>query len=147
MGMKRVNWVGLCLLLGLGCGSSSHQYRPSPPIHGASANAAATTQVLGLWRSNFGPVKIERDDSRGGSHLMGVWRYERNGTEIIGYFQGQLDGNVMHLRWQEPAQPKPLVGKGYLTFDSEGGTFTGRWWTDSRDRQGEWNGWRPPTAP
>jgi hypothetical protein len=103
-------------------------------------------RALGLWKSSFGPVKIERDDASGPGQLMGAWVYDRAGQEVVGTFGGELSGNVLHFRWQEPARPSDLVGEGYLVFDPTGESFTGRWWTDARDRGGDWNGWRTDAA-
>jgi hypothetical protein len=106
------------------------------------------SRALGLWRSTFGAVKIEPDESKGGlsaGAVQGVWVYERLGQEVIGYFAGTLRGNVLELGWQEPNDP-PLVGQGYLVFDVHGRQFSGRWWSDRRDRVGDWNGWRHGSA-
>jgi hypothetical protein len=105
--------------------------------------------ALGLWRSTFGAVKLEADNNKGGlaaGAVQGVWVYQRQGQEVIGYFAGQLRGNVLQFRWQEPNNP-PLTGEGYLVFDVQGRQYNGRWWTDRRDRVGDWNGWRPQNAP
>jgi hypothetical protein len=102
------------------------------------------SRALGLWRSTFGAVKIEADNSKGGLQagaVQGVWVYHRQGQEIVGYFAGQLRGNVLQFRWQEPNNP-PLTGEGYLVFDVQGRQYNGRWWSDRRDRVGDWNGWR-----
>src|SRR5262245_25084478 len=101
-------------------------------------------RALGLWRSTFGAVKIEADNSRGGLEsgaIQGVWVYQRQGQEIVGYFSGSLRGNVLQFRWQEPNNP-PLTGEGYLVFDVTGRQYSGRWWSERRDRVGDWNGWR-----
>ncbi|MEJ7603189.1 MAG: hypothetical protein WKG01_35200 [Kofleriaceae bacterium] len=101
-------------------------------------------RALGLWRSNFGAVKIEADDVNGGLQrgaVQGVWVYQRAGQEVVGYFSGNLRGNVLQFRWQEPNNP-PLTGEGYLVFDQQGRQYDGRWWTDRRDRVGDWNGRR-----
>ncbi len=100
--------------------------------------------ALGLWRSTFGAVKIEPDNNRGGAQagaVQGVWVYQRQGQDVIGYFSGSLRGNVMDFKWQEPANP-PLVGEGFLVFDVNGHQYSGRWWSDRHDRVGDWNGWR-----
>src|SRR5688500_894773 len=79
-------------------------------------------RVLGRWRSTFGAVKIEGDNSKGGiqmGSIQGVWVYQRQGQEVIGYFAGNLRGNVLQFRWQEPGsqgQP-PLNGEGWLQFE------------------------------
>jgi hypothetical protein len=102
--------------------------------------------ALGLWRSTFGEVKVEADDSKGGLQagaIHGVWVYQRNGVEVRGYFAGRLRGNVLDMRWNENPT---LAGAGYLVFDPSGRQYTGRWWTDRRDRNGEWNGWRDAVA-
>jgi hypothetical protein len=117
---------------------------PPPP------QAMEAGRALGLWRSTFGAVKLEADPSRGGLQagaVHGVWTYQRQGQEVIGYFHGQLRGNVLQFQWQEPSNP-PLVGAGYLVFDPQGRQYTVRWWTEARDRIGDWNGWRhaPPQS-
>jgi hypothetical protein len=73
--------------------------------------------------------------------VQGVWVYQRQGQEVVGYFAGNLRGNVLQFHWQEPNTP-PLTGEGYLVFDPTGRQYSGRWWSDRRDRVGEWNGWR-----
>ena len=106
------------------------------------------TSALGLWRSNFGAVKIEADNSKGGlsyGAVQGVWVYQRQGQEVVGYFAGQLRGNVLQFRWQEPNNP-PLTGEGYLVFDPQGRQYSGRWWSDRRDRGGDWTGSRNAPA-
>jgi len=117
---------------------------PPPPQEMEPARA------LGIWRSTFGAVKIEADNSRGGietGSLHGVWVYQRQGQEVVGYFSGNLRGNVLEFKWQEPNDP-PLTGSGYLVFDRSGRQYSGRWWSERRDRVGDWNGWRnqPGTA-
>ncbi len=106
--------------------------------------AMEPARALGLWRSTFGAVKIEADNSRGGlqtGSVQGVWVYQRQGQEVVGYFSGNLRGNVLQFKWQEPSNP-PLTGDGYLVFDQQGRQYSGRWWSDRRDRVGAWNGWR-----
>jgi hypothetical protein len=121
------------------------QMSPPPPREMEPARA------LGLWRSTFGAVKIEADNSRGGigaGAVQGIWVYQRRGQEVIGYFNGTLRGNVLDFRWQEPGGPDapPLVGAGYLVFEQTGRQYSGRWWSDKRDRVGDWNGWRQASA-
>ena len=123
-------------------GGPGDQGGPPPP------QQMEPTLALGLWRSTFGAVKIEADDSHGGlaaGSLHGVWTYQRQNQEVIGYFAGNLRGNVLQFRWQEPNDP-PLTGEGYLVFDVHGRQYAGRWWSDRRDRVGDWNGWRQPRA-
>jgi len=105
-------------------------------------------RALGLWKSNFGAVKIEEDLTHGqpgAGVLQGVWMYKRGGQDVIGYFAGKLDGNVLQFTWNEPpaaGAAAPLAGSGYVVFDVQGQRFRGRWWTDGKDRVGEWTGWR-----
>lgn len=104
--------------------------------------------ALGLWQTNFGAVKIEADNSKGGlqaGSVQGVWVYQRQGAEVVGYFAGNLRGNVLQFRWQEPNNP-PLTGEGFLVFDPQGRQYNGRWWSDRKDRVGDWNGWRKPQS-
>lgn len=114
-------------------------YNTSPPPPQAMDSALA----LGLWKSSFGAVKLETDAAAAPGTVHGVWVYDRQGTEVIGYFAGALRGNVLEFTWEEPAiDGTPLAGAGYLVFDPYGQRFTGRWWTQARDRVGEWTGWR-----
>ena len=118
------------------------QASPPPP------QQMDAVRALGLWRSTFGAVKIEPDNSQGGleaGSLQGIWVYQRQGQEVIGYFSGNLRGNVLQFRWQEPNEP-PLTGEGFLVFDVQGRQYSGRWWSDKRDRVGDWNGWRQANA-
>jgi hypothetical protein len=118
------------------------QNQPPPP------QQMDATAALGLWRSTFGAVKIEADNSKGGLQsgaVQGVWVYQRQGQEVVGYFAGSLRGNVLDFRWQEPNNP-PLTGAGFLVFDPQGRQYSGRWWSDRRDRVGDWNGWRQAPA-
>jgi hypothetical protein len=119
----------------------SQMESPPPPQQMDAARA------LGLWRSTFGAVKIEADNSHGGLQagaIQGVWMYQRQGQDVIGLFYGTLQGNVLKFRWQEPGNP-PLTGEGYLVFEASGRQYSGRWWTDKRDRVGDWNGSRAAT--
>src|SRR6476660_717764 len=148
--MARVLVVALACFAALGSATSNNN---SPAVQPQMANMSPpppqemdASRSLGLWRSTFGAVKIEADNNRGGIQagaIQGVWVYTRkgDGQEVVGYFWGSLRGNVLDLRWQEPNNP-PLVGAGYLVFDREGRQFNGRWWTDKRDRIGDWNGAR-----
>lgn len=118
------------------------QSSPPPP------QQMEASRALGLWRSTFGAVKIEPDDSKGGlsaGNLQGIWVYQRQGQEVVGYFAGSLRGNVLQFRWHEPNDP-PLTGEGFLVFDVQGRQYSGRWWSDKRDRVGDWSGWRQATT-
>ncbi|HVK73473.1 MAG TPA: hypothetical protein VM734_09125 [Kofleriaceae bacterium] len=129
--------------------SASSRSQSPPPAVGAwnaqppQAQAMDPRVSYGLWKTTFGAVKIE-EESPGRIH--GVWTYDRQGQQVVGYFAGALDGNVLRLTWREPAQPDAsspqLTGEGWLVFDPGGGRFTGRWWTNSHDRQGDWTGER-----
>jgi hypothetical protein len=112
----------------------------SPP----PAQDMEASRALGLWNSSFGAVKIEPDARGGGIEagaVQGAWVYKRRGEEVIGIFWGNLRGNVLEFRFQEPGNP-PLTGAGYLVFDRSGRQYQGRWWTDRRDRVGDWTGRR-----
>lgn len=118
-----------------GYGGNAASYQYSPPRSQPMPPEAA----VGLYRTSFGPVKIEPD---GDGRVMGVWVYDRNGQEVIGFFHGALDGNVLRFDWQEPGDPQPLAGSGFLVFHTDGTGFWGKWWTGSRDRGGDWTGQR-----
>lgn len=144
----RIPFLLSAALLFAACGSSSYGPRTNaPPQVTATPQAPASrpmdpAMALGLWKSNFGPVQVAADTAKGTGYLMGVWVYDRDGREIIGSFSGQATGNVLNFSWEEPTTAAPLRGAGYLVFDPYGKSFTGRWWTDNRDRGGDWNGWR-----
>jgi len=138
--------------VGSATSTSNNQQAPQQPQVGQNSPPPAqqmeASRALGLWRSTFGAVKIEADESRGGlqtGNVQGVWVYQRQGQEVVGYFAGNLRGNVLQFRWQEPNTP-PLTGEGYLVFDPTGRQYSGRWWSDHRDRVGDWNGWRQDSA-
>ncbi|MBA3456380.1 MAG: hypothetical protein H0T42_24990 [Deltaproteobacteria bacterium] len=119
-------------------GAQPANNQPPPP------QQMEPSAALGLWRSTFGAVKIEADNSKGGLQagaVQGIWVYQKQGQEVVGYFAGSLRGNVLQFQWQEPSNP-PLTGAGYLVFDVQGRQYSGRWWSDRRDRVGDWNGWR-----
>jgi hypothetical protein len=125
---------------------------PAAPTAGPTPTVALDpATVIGLWRTSFGPVKIEADETGSPSAIAGVWSYDRGGEAVVGYFQGALDGNVLRFDWHEPGPG--LTGAGYLVFDARGESFDGRWWSRDQARQGEWTGRRvtadaaPATAP
>jgi hypothetical protein len=136
----------------LGASASSRQTTAPPQPAGAwnaqppQSQAMDPRAAVGLWKSTFGAVKIEAADPGMPTAVHGAWTYDKQGAQVVGYFGGTLDGNVLRLTWREPAQPVPgapiLEGEGWLVFDPAGARFTGRWWTNSRDRQGDWSGWR-----
>ncbi len=142
--------IGVLICAVLVSAASARSTSPSSP---SGSNGRADLPVpqpmpshraLGLWKSSFGAVKIQSD---GSGKLMGVWVYQRAGREIVGFFSGPIDGNVLSLSWEEPSDAEPLRGSGYLVFDPSGRTFSGKWWSGSRDREGDWTGWRAPGAP
>lgn len=159
--LARVALVLAACVAAVGSATSSSNKQPPPPPGPQEQPIGSPpppqqmdpSVALGLWRSTFGAVKIEPDNAKGGLQagaVQGVWVYQRQGQEVIGYFAGQLRGNVLQFRWQEPNTP-PLTGEGYLVFDVQGRQYSGRWWSDRRDRVGDWTGWRqqgapPPTA-
>jgi len=151
--VARVVAVLAACVAAVGSASSSSNQKQSMSGPGNQASPPAPQQMeavraLGLWRSTFGAVKIEPDNSKGGldaGSLQGIWVYQRQGQEVIGYFAGSLQGNVLQFHWQEPNDP-PLTGEGFLVFDVQGRQYSGRWWSERRDRIGDWNGWRQTNA-
>jgi hypothetical protein len=146
----RVALVAASCAAAIGSASSNSNNAQDP----AAANGAQqgppqpqqmdAQRALGLWRSTFGAVKIDADGAHGGigaGAVHGVWEYSRQGQDVIGYFYGTLQGNVLRFKWQEPANP-PLTGEGFLVFEQTGRQYSGRWWSDRKDRVGDWNGWR-----
>jgi hypothetical protein len=142
----------LALLAAAALALAASAAKPTPSINEYNQNggqpAVPRAQAmdprapLGLWNTNFGAVKLESD----GAGLHGAWSYDRDGQQVIGYFGGVLDGNVLRLTWREPAQATPgvpqLAGAGWLAFDPSGTTFAGKWWSDDRQRSGDWTGTR-----
>jgi hypothetical protein len=133
--------------------STSNQQAQSQQSQASASSPPPSQQMepmraMGLWKSTFGAVKIEPDERNGGlqsGNVQGAWMYQRQGQDVVGLFWGSLQGNVLKFKWQEPSSPQstqPLAGEGYLVFDPAGRQYSGRWWSDRRDRVGEWNGWR-----
>jgi hypothetical protein len=146
--VARVALVAASCLAAVGSASSNSNTAADPqasPQQGPPQPQQMDAQhALGLWRSTFGAVKIDADGAHGGIQagaVHGVWEYSRQGQDVIGYFYGTLQGNVLRFKWQEPANP-PLTGEGFLVFEQGGGQYHGRWWSDAKDRVGDWNGWR-----
>lgn len=126
---------------------------PVPIAHRAPAPTASMppSAALGLWKTSFGPVKIAANDQADNPRaIMGVWVYERAGQEVIGFFTGELAGNVLSFAWHEPAggpgAADDLTGDGYLTFNAAERRFFGRWWSRDGQLGGEWTGARPEPA-
>jgi len=149
--MKAVNVGRVLLVLGAAfaaAASTTSNSKPAVQNAASPSGAPQPTQMdpanaMGLWKSSFGAVKVESDGRGAMGSVHGVWVYDRGGAEVIGYFAGPLNGNVLEFTWQEPAADgTSLAGAGYLVFDPYGQKFTGKWWTNGRDRQGEWTGWR-----
>jgi len=129
-------------------GSSQPQQPQTTQTNAPPPQEMEAARALGLWRSTFGAVKIDADNAHGGIQagaVHGVWQYQRQGQDVVGYFYGTLRGNVLQFRWQEPNNP-PLTGEGYIVFEQTGRQYSGRWWSDKRDRVGDWNGWRQASA-
>jgi hypothetical protein len=146
--VARVALVAASCLAAVGSATSSSNNQPDPQTAAQQGphqpQQMDAQRALGLWRSTFGAVKIDPDNAHGGiaaGAVHGVWEYSRGGTDVIGYFYGTLDGNVLRFKWQEPANP-PLTGEGFLEFEQTGRQYHGRWWSDRKDRVGDWNGWR-----
>lgn len=153
--MKVVNLARILLVLASACAAIASTSSQKPAANAAQPGSSGApqpsamdpVQAMGLWKSSFGAVKIETDVQGAMGAVHGVWIYDRNGQEVIGYFTGPLNGNVLEFSWQEPAADgTSLTGAGYLVFDPYGQRFSGKWWTNARDRQGEWTGWRPTPA-
>lgn len=122
------------------CGCVEHAYRvvPAPP-----ARPMATGLLLGAWDSNFGAMRIEADESRGGlarGAVSGSWTYWDPSAirEVRGFFKGTQDGTVVRLSWREGEES----GDGFLELSPTGDAFSGRWWNNERTKTGAWRGWR-----
>ncbi len=144
----------LALGLALAAGSATSTRGPAGASGPPPVQPMDPAMAVGVYKSTFGPVKIELDDQGQPGAVHGVWAYDRDGEEVLGYFFGTLDGNILRFEWEErPAPtPAPLRGQGYIVFEASGGSFYGRWWTERRDQGGEWTGDRyqgadPPPAP
>lgn len=149
--LARVLTIAAAFTAAVGSATSNTSSQPQQPQNAQSSppppQEMETARALGLWHSTFGAVKIDADNSKGGlaaGAVQGVWQYQRQGADVIGYFYGTLKGNVLQFRWQEPGSNSspPLTGSGYLQFEQTGRQYSGRWWSDKKDRVGDWNGWR-----
>ena len=151
--MKRLASVcRIALLAGAALALAASASKPTPAINQYPQNggqgAMPAPQAMdprapvGLWNTNFGAVKIEPD----GAGLHGAWSYDRDGQQVIGYFGGALQGNLLRLTWREPAQRTDgvpqLSGEGWVAFDPSGTSFAGKWWTTDGQRKGDWTGTR-----
>jgi hypothetical protein len=149
--LARVLTIAAAFTAAVGSATSNTSNQPQQPQNAQSSppppQEMDAARSLGLWHSTFGAVKIDADNSKGGlqsGSVQGVWQYQRQGADVIGYFYGSLRGNVLQFHWQEPGSNSspPLTGEGYLVFEQTGRQYSGRWWSDKRDRVGDWNGWR-----
>ena len=149
--LARVLTIAAAFTAAVGSATSNTSNQPQQPQNAQSSppppQEMEAARSLGLWHSTFGAVKIDADNSKGGLQsgaVQGVWQYQRQGADVIGYFYGSLRGNVLQFHWQEPGSNSspPLTGEGYLVFEQTGRQYSGRWWSDRRDRVGDWNGWR-----
>ena len=149
--LARVLTIAAAFTAAVGSATSNTSNQPQQPQNAQSSppppQEMDAARSLGLWHSTFGAVKIDADNSKGGLQsgaVQGVWQYQRQGVDVIGYFYGSLRGNVLQFHWQEPGSNSspPLTGEGYLVFEQTGRQYSGRWWSDRRDRVGDWNGWR-----
>jgi hypothetical protein len=149
--LARVLTIAAAFTAAVGSATSNTSNQPQQPQNAQSSppppQEMDAARSLGLWHSTFGAVKIDADNSKGGLQsgaVQGVWQYQRQGADVIGYFYGSLRGNVLQFHWQEPGSNSspPLTGEGYLVFEQTGRQYSGRWWSDRRDRVGDWNGWR-----
>ena len=151
-----IRYIALLFLLLAGLASSSsrgpqprqplHVGQPTQPVdltpayQGPKAPLAESMNLelaLGIWEANFGSVKIERDSTQGKLGLMGVWVYDKSGSEVIGYFEGRLNGNILEFDWSEPSEGGILRGKGHIRFEPDGRRFVGPWWSEDGKRTGE----------
>ncbi|MEO8841387.1 MAG: hypothetical protein ABI591_32115 [Kofleriaceae bacterium] len=149
--LARVLVIAAAFTAAVGSATSNTSNQPQQPQNAQSSppppQEMEGARALGLWHSTFGAVKIDADNSKGGLQagaVQGVWQYQRQGADVVGYFYGTLRGNVLQFHWQEPGSNSspPLTGEGYLQFEQTGRQYSGRWWSDKRDRVGDWNGWR-----
>jgi hypothetical protein len=149
--LARVLTIAAAFTAAVGSATSNTSNQPQQPQNAQSSppppQEMDASRSLGLWHSTFGAVKIDADNSKGGLQsgaVQGVWQYQRQGADVVGYFYGSLRGNVLQFHWQEPGSNSspPLTGEGYLVFEQTGRQYSGRWWSDKRDRVGDWNGWR-----
>ncbi|HET6613197.1 MAG TPA: hypothetical protein VFG83_14470 [Kofleriaceae bacterium] len=137
-----------------GGGGSYGGQAPAEPgtahVSPAPTLAMPAAAALGLWQTSFGPVKIVANGAAGPQAIMGVWVYDRDGREVIGFFGGQLSGNVLSFSWHEPAGAPglddDLTGSGYLTFNPAERRFFGRWWSGDGRLDGSFSGVRPRPA-
>jgi predicted esterase len=95
--------------------------------------ADETPRVAGEWKTSFGPVRLELQNS---GEVKGKIVYSR--LDI----QGKVEGKTLALEYDQ--------GKIHLnatwTFDPSGNAFTGSFQASNGNR-GIWNGWRPdPSA-
>src|SRR6267154_5526112 len=93
--LARMVTLAAACLAAVGSATSNTNSQPQqPPTSQQSpppAQDMEAARALGLWRSTFGAVKIDADNSKGGiaaGAVHGIWQYQRQGQEVIGYFFG-----------------------------------------------------------
>lgn len=138
--------LGLVSFLLVGCYQSPSPRQPPPPVYdNGSSSFQHTAEIEGVWDSNFGQVKFQRTEKPG--FYRGVWMFEREGEQVIGYFEGELTGKQFWFRWHQPGEDgQDRVGSGRIFFNEVGNRFDGTWATEDGGQNGNWNGSRVPSV-
>lgn len=115
---------------------------PAPPRTPPAPRVLNPRLALGWWRTELGSLRIAPRAGDHGKRVAGAWRFQDGPWADIGLLCGELEGNVLRFRWQEPAAKEPSAGEGYLVFERDGAGFTGSAWSASGNRGGQWTGRR-----
>lgn len=137
----------VCIVAVTGCGKKRRprdSYDNSgygAPAYGAApmASPVANANWNGIWQTSFGRLAMEHQSD---GTVIGVYKYNNAGREIVGALKGGPDGGALHFRWAE-SEGGAGNGRGAFYMNANGGGFTGTWGTGESDTSGgRWDGKR-----
>lgn len=99
-----------------------------------STVAAAPPGFAGLWRSQFGRLRLVQD----GKNVNGCYDYTGGAT-----IAGTLEGKKLTFKYTEPQ----AEGEGWFEIAADGKSFTGQWRPKGASRWQPWNGTRIDPKP
>jgi hypothetical protein len=100
----------------------------------AAVAAEAPPGFAGLWRTQFGRVRLVQD----GKNISGCYDYTGGAT-----IAGTLEGNKLTFAYKEPQ----AEGEGWFELAADGKSFKGKWKPKSASRWQTWDGSRIDPQP
>ncbi len=89
----------------------------------------------GKWDTSFGPMILETK----GAEVVGAYKYNLSGNEVIGVIQGTSKDNVIEFNWLEQ-KGGAGSGRGIFYMSNDGNAFEGTWGSGDNNKNG--GGWR-----